>query len=158
MLLLARINPGDAYVTGVLPGIVVFGLGLTLVVAPVTATVLAAADVSRAGIASAVNNAVARIAGLIAVAVLPLLAGITGERFYQPAAMTHGFHIAALACAAAAAAGGLLAWLAISDDVLEAEPERRGQAPVSVSTDFTCAVGGPPLRPAIEHPPIAKRS
>jgi EmrB/QacA subfamily drug resistance transporter len=158
MLLLARIDPGDRYITGVLPGIVVFGLGLTLVVAPVTATVLAAADVSRAGIASAVNNAVARIAGLIAVAVLPLLAGLTGTRFYQPAAMTHGFHVAASVCAGLAAVGGILAWVAISDDALEAEPQQRGEPPVAVSTDFTCAVGGPPLRRAVDPPQTAPSS
>src|SRR5262249_5473979 len=94
LLLLATVESGDSYVAGVLPGVVIFGLGLTLVASPVTATVMAAADESRAGIASGINNAVARVANLLSVAALPLVAGLSGERFYQPAAMTHGFHIA----------------------------------------------------------------
>ena len=63
---------------------IVFGIGLTLVVAPVTATVLAAADARHSGIASGINNAVARVGGLLAVAVLPLIAGLTGDQFYDP--------------------------------------------------------------------------
>ena len=82
---------------GVLPAVLVFGLGLTLVVAPVTATVLAAADARHAGIASGINNAVARVGGLLAVAVLPLIAGLTGDDFYDPAAMADGFHMAMIA-------------------------------------------------------------
>lgn len=145
MLLMTRIDRGDGYVAGVLPAVVVFGLGLTLVVAPVTATVLAAADASRAGIASGVNNAVSRLAGLLAVAVLPLVAGLTGDSFYDPEAMADGFRSAMIASAALAAAGGVLAWLTIRDDVLEAEPDVRGEPPVRVSTDFSCQVCGPPV-------------
>jgi EmrB/QacA subfamily drug resistance transporter len=144
LLLMTRIGPGDSYVGSVLPAVVVFGLGLTLVVAPVTATVLAAADERHSGIASGINNAVARVAGLLAVAVLPLIAGLTGDKFYDPAAMTDGFHVAMVACAGLAVAGGILAWLTISSDVLEAEPEAK--------TDFSCAVTGPPLLPARETP------
>ena len=148
LLLMTRIDPGDSYVSSVLPAVIVFGLGLTLVVAPVTATVLAAADARHSGIASGINNAVSRVAGLLAVAVLPLVAGLTGEKFYDPEAMADGFQIAMLTCAGLAAAGGVLAWLTISDDVLEAGPELRGEPPVEVSTDFSCAVAGTPLRPA----------
>src|SRR5207302_4574655 len=99
LLLMTRINPGDSYVSSVLPAVVVFALGLTLVVAPVTATVLAAADARHAGIASGINNAVARVAGLLAVALLPLIAGLTGASFYHPASMTDGFRVAMLTCA-----------------------------------------------------------
>jgi EmrB/QacA subfamily drug resistance transporter len=146
MLLMTTIDPGDDYVTGVLPAVVVFGVGLTLVVAPVTATVLAAADARRSGIASGINNAVSRVGGLLAVAVLPLIGGLTGESFYDPAEMADGFQMAMLACAGLAALGGVLAWFTISDDVLHAEPERRGEPPHEVATDFSCAVSGTPLR------------
>ena len=150
MLLMTRINPGDSYMSTVLPAVLVFGAGLTLVVSPVTATVLASADDRHSGIASGVNNAVSRVAGLLAVAVLPLIAGITGHRFYVKSSMTHGFHIAMIVSAAVAAVGGLIAWLTIDNDVLSADPESRGEAPVEVSTDYSCAVSGPPLRPAAQ--------
>jgi MFS family permease len=149
LLLMLRIGPGDGYVTAVLPAVVVFGLGLTFVVAPVTATVLAAVDSTRSGIASGVNNAVARVAGLLAVAGLPVAAGLTGDKFYEPSHMTIGFHIGMAICAALAAIGAVIAWTTISADVLheeegEEEPEER----------FSCDVGAPTMRPAPEpsHP------
>jgi hypothetical protein len=150
LLLMTRIDIGDSYVSRVLPAVVVFGLGLTLVVAPVTATVLAAADERQSGIASGINNAVSRVAGLLAVAVLPLAAGITGSKFYDPAAMEDGFHMAAAICAALAALGGVIAWLTISPDVLEAEPEPGGSKPTAVLNEYSCAVAGAPLRPGRE--------
>jgi EmrB/QacA subfamily drug resistance transporter len=150
LLLMSRIHPGDSYVSGVLPAVIVFGLGLTLVVAPVTATVMAAADERQSGIASGINTAVSRLSGLILVAVLPLVAGLTGKKFYDPAAMDHGFHVAMLVCAALAAAGGILAWLTISSDVLESEATPGGDLPTGVLHDFSCAVAGAPLRPGRE--------
>jgi MFS family permease len=155
LLLMTRINPGDRYVSSVLPAVIVFGLGLSLVVAPVTATVMATADERHSGIASGINTAVSRLAGLIVVAVLPLVAGLTGKSFYDPAAMVHGFHVAMLACAGLALAGGVLAWLTISSEALESEPARGGDLPTGVLHDFSCAVAGPPLRPGREadcHP------
>jgi EmrB/QacA subfamily drug resistance transporter len=143
LLLMLRIDPGDSYVSSVLPAVIVFGLGLTLVVAPVTATVLAAADSRHSGIASGINNAVARVAGLLAVAVLPLIAGLTGDKFYDATAMADGFQVAMVACAALAVVGGILAWLTISSEVLEAEP-------AEALTDFSCGVSGPPMRPGRE--------
>lgn len=157
LLLLTRIEPGDSYATAVLPAVVVFGLGLTLVVAPVTATVLAAADPRHSGIASAINNAVARVAGLVAIAALPLIAGLTGEGFYDPRVMTSGFHTAMVACAVLAAAGGVLAWLRISDSALEVEPQRTGTAAGS-SNQYSCGVNGPPLRPGTGRSSPVKRS
>jgi len=150
LLLMTRIEPGDSYISSVLPAVIVFGLGLTLVVAPVTATVLAAADARHAGIASGINNAVSRVAGLLAVAVLPLIAGLTGDSFYDPAKMADGFRVAMFACAGLSAAGGILAWLTIRSDVLEAEPEPGGDAPTAILDDFSCAVAGAPLRPGRE--------
>jgi EmrB/QacA subfamily drug resistance transporter len=159
LLLMSRIDPGDSYLSGVLPAVIVFGFGLTLVVAPVTATVMAAADERHSGIASGINTAVSRLAGLIIVALLPLVAGLTGARFYEPAAMDHGFHVAMVACAALALAGGGLAWLTISSEVFESEPAPAGDLSTGVLHHFSCAVAGPPLRPGREaecHPIAAE--
>jgi EmrB/QacA subfamily drug resistance transporter len=150
LLLMMRLDGGSSYLTGVLPAVIVFGLGLTLVVAPVTATVLAAADTRHSGIASGVNNAVARVAALLAVAVLPVAAGITGDSFYNPAKMTHGFHVAVVICAALSALGGAIAWLTISAEVLHAEAEPGGDTPERLAEDFTCGYESPPLRPGRE--------
>jgi hypothetical protein len=75
MVLFARLGPSGNYLTEVLPAVLVFGLGLAVNVAPLTTTVLAAVPADHAGTASAINNDVARAAGLIAVAVLPVAAG-----------------------------------------------------------------------------------
>jgi EmrB/QacA subfamily drug resistance transporter len=150
LLTMTGISAGDSYVSAVLPPILIFGAGLTLVVAPVTATVLAAADSRHSGIASGVNNAVARVAGLLAVAVLPAVAGLTGDSFYDPTAMADGFQMAMVVCAALAAAGGLLAWLTIDPGVLHAEAEPGGDTPERLAEDYSCGVAGPPLRPARE--------
>ncbi len=143
LLLMTRIGPGDSYVSSVLPAVIVFGLGLALVVAPVTATVLAAADERHSGIASGINNAVSRVGGLLAVALLPLLAGLTGDAFYDPSAMTDGFRTAMMVCAGLSAAGGALAWLTIKDDVLADDP-----AAAEACGDRSCGVSGTPLFPA----------
>ena len=156
LLLMSGIEPGDSYVGGVLPSVTVFGLGLALVVAPVTATVLAAADVRHSGIASGINNAVSRVGGLLAVAVLPLVAGLTGDAFYDPDAMADGFRIAVLVCAGLSALGGVLAWLTISDDVLAAEPPEG--LPEWVRDDVSCGVAGTPLRSARPAQPSPARA
>ena len=143
MLLMLRIGPGSSYVGDVLPAVVVFGLGLSAVVAPVTATVLAAADERHAGAASGVNNAVARTAQLAAVAVLPLVAGLSGEAYSDPVALTDAFHTAMVVAAALAAVGGALAWLTISNDVLEGQTEAEAER----LTDYHCAIAGTPLSP-----------
>ena len=150
-LLLSTIDAGDSYFRDVLPGIVVFGLGLALVVAPVTATVLAAADPRHAGVASAVNNAVARIAGLIAVAVFPLIAGLSGADLLDPEALAGGFQTAMIAAAVMVIAGGVLAWLTISNDVLDTAPVGDdASSPARAATDRSCGIAGTPLRPARE--------
>ena len=146
MLWMTQIEPGDSYVTGVLPPVLVFGAGLTLVVSPITAAVLAAASERYAGIASGVNNAVARVASLLAVALLPAIAGLTGEAFYKPSAMTDGFHVAMVVCACLAAAGGVIAWLTIDNSVLEEAPAAAEPAAVAELTAYSCGVTGPPLR------------
>lgn len=111
MALLARVEPGSSYWTSVFPAAIVLGCGLASTVAPLTATVLGAVDDDHAGIASAVNNAVARIAGLLAVAVLPAAAGLAtaGETLD----LVNGFSRAMLICAGLAFVGGILAYLTI---------------------------------------------
>ena len=79
LLWLGQVGPGDTYLASVLPGAVVFGLGLSITVAPLTATVMASVDEHLLGVGSATNNAVARLAGLLAVAVLPAAAGVRLE-------------------------------------------------------------------------------
>jgi hypothetical protein len=107
--LLARVDGSGNYPTEVFPAVGVFGLGLAVTVAPLTATVLAAAPARHAGIASAVNNDVARAAGLIAVAVLPAAAGITGAAYLDPAEFSAGFRTASFISAGLCVLGGALA-------------------------------------------------
>ncbi len=97
----------------VLPGMVVFSLGLALLVSPLTAAVLAAAPDRYAGVASGVNNALARSGSLLAVAVLPALVGLTGEDYLDPVAMTQGYRAAMLWCAGLLVAGALVSWLGV---------------------------------------------
>ena len=102
----------------------VFGLGLSLIVAPVTATALAAVLDRHSGIASGVNNAVARAAQLIAVASVPALAGIGDADCSDPEAFGAGFSRAMAIAAGVAVVGGVIAWFTICDDVLsEDAPE-----------------------------------
>jgi MFS family permease len=77
---------------------IVFGLGLACLVAPLVSTVMGAADENDVGIASGVNNAVARSASLLAVAVIPPLAGLTGEKYTQPVAMAHSYKLTVAIC------------------------------------------------------------
>ena len=120
--LFTRIGPAASYLTDVLPGSLVYGFGLVLTVAPLTSTVLAAAPAEHAGIASAVNNDVARTAGLLAVAVLPVVAGISGADALEPAVFNDGFQVAMIIAAVLCAAGGVLSWLTIRNP--EPAPER----------------------------------
>jgi EmrB/QacA subfamily drug resistance transporter len=107
--LFALIGPSGDYLTEVLPGVAIFGFGLAITVAPLTSTVLAAVPAEHSGMASAVNNDVARAAALIAVALLPAAGGITGNAYKIPAVFSAGFHTASLVSAGLCVAGGLLA-------------------------------------------------
>ncbi|HZD75243.1 MAG TPA: MFS transporter [Actinomycetota bacterium] len=123
--MMTLVTPGRSYWVATLPAVLVFAVGLSLTVAPLTATVLAAASEEHAGIASAVNNTVARAAGLLAVAVLPVVAGIAGAgaSTLAPGVFADGFRKAVWISAALVAAGGLLAFLTIRNPTT-AEAER----------------------------------
>ena len=123
VLLLSFAGAGTRWVSGVLPGSLVFGLGMALVVAPLTATVLGAAPAHLAGVASGVNNAVARAASLLVVAALPVAVGLSGDDYAQPEVFTDGYALAMRLCAALLALGGLIAWATIRNDVLAQEPD-----------------------------------
>jgi EmrB/QacA subfamily drug resistance transporter len=140
MLLLGTIGADDAYLTGVLPAVVVFGLGLSAIVAPVTATALAAAPDEQAGVASAVNNAVSRTAQLLAVAVLPLVAGLTGDAYTDPVRFAAGFTISMRVTAGLALVAGVVAWTAVRDDVLTDDEPGLGEHGLSCPVD-----GSPPV-------------
>ncbi|WP_419997150.1 MFS transporter [Streptomyces boninensis] len=154
LLLMLRIGEDASYPLDVLPAVSVFGLGLATAVAPLTATVLGAADDRHAGLASGVNNAVARAAGLLAVAALPLAAGLSGEDYRNPAAFGDGFRVAVVICAVLLGAGALLSWFTISDDVLRTPSAEPAPTPPA---KHHCAVGAPPLQcrgqDAAEPPP-----
>ncbi|HET7589083.1 MAG TPA: MFS transporter [Solirubrobacterales bacterium] len=113
LLLLSGIESGDSYLGSILPGVVVFGIGMTIFVAPLTTTVLGALPDERAGTASAVNNAIARLAQLLASAALPAAAGLSASTAVGPGAFSDGFHTAMLLAAAIAALGGLISWITI---------------------------------------------
>ena len=125
LALMARIGTGGSYVAEVLPAVVVLGFGLAVTVAPLTAAVLAAAPTAHSGVASAVNNDVARVAALITVAVLPSIVGLTGESYLHPDVFSTGFHEAVLIAAAACVIGALIA---VADDSQPHQGTDRGTA------------------------------
>ncbi|MGH3317859.1 MAG: MFS transporter [Nocardioidaceae bacterium] len=174
MLLLSRIGPGASYVVDVLPGVVVFGLGLSLTVAPLTATVLSSASQRHAGVASGVNNAIARSAGLLIVAALPLLVGLSGDAYADPVLLEPAFAQSMLLCAGLLVVGGVLAAVSVRPAAKHAEPEAAetevaeagaaepGAAAVEVELSpcrVYCAIAGTPLHPSAQaQPPTQTRA
>ncbi|WDF33825.1 MFS transporter [Arthrobacter agilis] len=140
LVLMLRIGPGASYLIDVLPSVLVLGLGLSLLVAPLTSTALSAVPERQAGLASGVNNAVARAAGLIAIAVLPAAAGLTGDAYTDPSVFAGGFDTACIIGAVVLVVGGLLAALTI----------RNPRVPESEHPSH-CAVDGPPAAPGALH-------
>ncbi|MGH3783865.1 MAG: MFS transporter [Pseudonocardiaceae bacterium] len=144
LLLTLRIGRGASYLADVLPAVLVMGLGLSLTVAPLTATVLGSAAPRYAGTASGVNNAIARAGGLLAVAVIPVAAGLGGADYTDPLSFEAGFHTAMVLSA------GLLALSSVQAAVLLRD---RDQAPtpaqrILVERCSHCGVAGPQLHPA----------
>jgi MFS family permease len=141
MVLLARIPAGTSYLTGTFPAVVVLALGLAATVAPLTATALNSVSDVHAGMASAVNNDVARLGSLIAVAVLPALGGITGSSYLHPHALAHGFERAVVIAGSWCVVGGVVAALGIRNPVRAPRPAT-GDPGVRY-----CALEASPLRP-----------
>ncbi|MEO7588064.1 MAG: DHA2 family efflux MFS transporter permease subunit [Arachnia sp.] len=153
LVLMLRIGPDASYVGDVLPGVAVFGLGLAIMVAPLTATALSSAPAERAGLASGVNNAVARAAGLLAIAVLPAFAGIGGDDYARPEAFNAGFERAMWAAVVILLVGAAIAAVSISNNALEdtvqaaEEPEAAAPSvphPHPHVIASHCAVAAPP--------------
>ncbi|MBM6402988.1 MFS transporter [Phycicoccus sp. CSK15P-2] len=140
LVLMLRVGRDAGYVGDVLPAVLVFGLGLSVLVAPLTATALGAAPDEHAGLASGVNNAVARTGGLVAVAAVPALAGLTGRVYDDPDAFDAGFTTAMWVAVGALLVGAVVAAVSIRDDVLEPEPREEPTHHVR-----HCGVGAPPL-------------
>jgi EmrB/QacA subfamily drug resistance transporter len=117
ILLLLRSDQHTSYARDLLPALSIFGIGLALTVAPLTATVLADADESDAGIASAVNNTVARVAGLVGISVLGVIVASTlvGDTFAANAESVDAFHQVVVICAALVAAGGVAGLIGIQN-------------------------------------------
>jgi EmrB/QacA subfamily drug resistance transporter len=133
-LVMSQIDAGTTYVTGVLPGVLLVGLGLATTVAPLTATALGAVDDDHAGIASGVNTTVARASQLAAVAAIPLAAGISGKSYRDPAAFSDGFSKGMMIGAALVALGGILGWLTVRNAVQSKTPVAPA-TPVDVGTE-----------------------
>ncbi|MFF3450672.1 MFS transporter [Streptomyces sp. NPDC002667] len=113
MLLMLRVGKDASYVADVLPALLVMGLGMVTLVAPLTATVLASVDTGRAGLASGINNAAARAAGLVAVAALPLLTGMGPEAYRSADAFDAAFRRAMPLCAGVLVVGAVLAFTTV---------------------------------------------
>lgn len=155
LALLARSTTDSSYVSGVLPAMVVFGLGLATTVAPLTTTALGAVTDEHAGLASAVNNDVARVGGLIAVAVLPAMAGISGNSYLHPGELAGGFRSAVLIAASWCVVGGLVSAIGIRNP----EPPAKGPSG-SPQVDTTplslhCSLDATPLESQV--PRTARR-
>ncbi|MGW3913020.1 MFS transporter [Streptomyces sp. NPDC005070] len=113
MLLMLRVGKDASYVADVLPALLVMGLGMVTLVAPLTATVLASVETGRAGLASGINNAAARAAGLVAVAALPLLTGMGAEAYRSADAFDAAFRRAMPLCAGVLVVGAVLAFTTV---------------------------------------------
>ncbi len=143
LVLMLRIGPAASYLLDVLPAVVVLGLGLSLLVAPLTSTALSSVPEHQAGLASGVNNAVARAAGLIAIAVLPAAVGLSGDAYSDAVQFEAGFDTACVIGAVVLVLGGLLAALTIRTPTLPV-----GAARAQSVHPAHCAIDGPPAATA----------
>jgi hypothetical protein len=144
LLLLAGVGPHATYARAVLPGVLLLGLGLSLTVAPLTAVALGSLDDRHAGIASGVNNAVARGAGLLAVAVLPLAAGLGTGSLTEATSLAPVYRNAMVLCAGLLLAAAVVAYTRIARARAPPAPAR----PAGDAVRYHCPVAGPPPRPS----------
>ena len=135
LLLLAGIDDDPNWAVDVLPGAVVFGIGLVTFVAPLTATVMAAADPDHVNVASGVNNAIARAAALAGIAVVPAVAGLPSAVGADD--VTDAYRTALLIAAGLAAVAGAVMAVGLA-------PQARAPR---MARELHCAVDGPPLQP-----------
>ena len=150
LALLTRIGPNTSYVVDVLPAVLLFGIGLSMTVAPLTATVLASADERHAGVASGVNNATARAAGLLAVAGLPAAVGLSGSALHTIPALNRGFHEAMLICSGLLVLAAAGSAILVDNNVLRSQSGEQVAEPECLTN---CAVGAPPLEPGLRVRP-----
>ena len=146
LALLTRIGPHTSYVADVLPAVLLFGIGLSMTVAPLTATVLASADERHAGVASGVNNATARAAGLLAVAGLPAAVGLSGSALHTIPSLNRGFHEAMLICSGLLVLAAAGSAILVDNNVLRSPSGEQVAEPECLTN---CAVGAPPLEPGL---------
>ena len=135
LLLLSRIGSDPSWVSDVLPGAVVFGVGLTTFVAPLTATVMGSVDADHVSIASGVNNAIARTASLAAVAVIPAVSGLSVAT--GAAEVTSAYRESLVIAAVVAMLASPLGFLGLGAHARTGRSSRRRY----------CSVDGPPLQP-----------
>src|SRR5205807_1073931 len=146
LLLLARIGSHPSWVTDVLPGAFVFGLGLVTFVAPLTATVMAAADPDHVSVASGVNNAIARSASLAALAVIRTVSGLSVAA--GAAQVTHSFRVSLVIAACVAATAAPLAFVGLGAHARASRTARR----------VHCVLDGAPLQADPERCPVVAAS
>jgi predicted MFS family arabinose efflux permease len=135
IFLLMHVGMHVSYVRDLLPSLILFGIGLSMTVAPLTATVLADADEKDAGIASAVNNAIARVAGLLGVSLVGVVVAgtLAGDTFAANSDSVQAFHEAIAICGVLVAAGGVTGAIGIVN------PRRRLEAERCPAGQLTCA-------------------
>jgi len=141
VFLLMGVGANAPYLTAVLPGVLILSVGMTITVAPLTAGVLAAVEVSHAGVASGINNAIARAAGLVAVAALPLIAGLSGNAYNDPAAFALGYQIAIGVCSLLYLIAAVIALVAVRS---------RRRKKVERAARTQCPYNAPQLDPGVE--------
>jgi hypothetical protein len=152
-----RIGARPSYLLDVLPVALLLGLGLACAVAPLTAAVLAAAPVQLAGAASGINNATARSAGLLAIAIVPAVSGLSGTGIADATAFSRGYRTAMLIAAGLLLVAALVSWFGVGASPPGAQAVEPAPAPdveplVPVHRNYSCPVTGQPWHPPPLHP------